>query len=218
MPSYTRGKLRDQLVFVRPRADSSLFYGWKTKDLGSISGISEAELREQLGHVKASELNSVPGVLRANAPKPARVKKTVNRNAAATAQVSISTFCDATKLKTALSEGWTIGKNGLGVSVSRSARSETCVVEVDGVLYAYPMNKADFEAYKALIGAKDTLTDADLKRMVRGSSNPRPPKMGLQISTGDVVSSFSCYVSEDKVSSLLSDGWQLLDDGTPTIA
>lgn len=41
MPAYTRGKLRDSLFWVKIVAQFPIYYGWKGKDLGSITGVAD---------------------------------------------------------------------------------------------------------------------------------------------------------------------------------
>lgn len=79
--SILRGKAKDKVYYVA--ATPFIMYGWKTYDFGAYGGLTEADLKTQLGFVDGESLTPDATkiyIFRANAPKPARVsKKTNNR-------------------------------------------------------------------------------------------------------------------------------------------
>ena len=107
MPSYTRGQLRENLRFVKVH-DGPLYYGFKTKDFAGLPGVSASDV-SALGWLApdAVPAGSV-GVLRANSPKPQRVKKILVRYPNANQQGSMSTFCAYTAFATAQAAGWNL--------------------------------------------------------------------------------------------------------------
>ncbi|UYD38980.1 hypothetical protein [Tolypothrix sp. PCC 7601] len=196
MPSYTRNVARDQLVFVA--CNTKILYGFKTKDLASLSGVSSSDLTA-LGHLTSSAAMGQSGkiyVVGASAPKPPRVNKKLS-NAAVGTQKSISTYCAKTALGAALTAGWNISKNGHGVTLqaaSASSGSLTAIATLsDGSKYCFPMNKADFDAHGAALGleASTAITSTSEKdSLVRGSSKPKPGRVSKKTSGGGTFSSF----------------------------
>ncbi|HEY9657737.1 MAG TPA: hypothetical protein V6C65_04670 [Allocoleopsis sp.] len=191
MPAYTRGVQRDKLTYVR--VNSALFYGFKTKDLAAVAGVSSTDLTTYLGHVSAQAVTASDLLcLGANAPKPPRVTKRI-ANAGATAQGSVSTFCAYDKIGAATNNGWTLSKPGSFVGLSSSGRTITAVVEItpNGVLYAFPMNAGDFQAYGAELGLKSAAsitTESELRRLVRGASLPKPGRAAKALPGGSISS------------------------------
>lgn len=207
MPSYTRGVPYDQLRFVQPNKTGFLYYGWKTKDLTTITGFTATD-SATLGHETAQSIQQGIKAFRANAPKPPRVKKVVRPgNADAGLQTAVSTFCGAPELAGALSNGWTLVAPAKGVG-GGSPRSQLTVVETSGVNYAFSLNANDFGTYSQLIGAKQTLSDADYLTMVRGASYPRPAKMGFYDPNNN--GTFSTYVADSVVDNLVRAGWSII--------
>jgi hypothetical protein len=200
MPSFTRGKKRDQLVAVRVNTTQQIYYQFNTKDLSAINGVSEADL-QLLGHIKIGEVgdgntSSIPAgaliFVRANAPKPPRVTKRTGGTGAS--QESVGTFCAVDRLKDALRGGWNLVKQGRVVGLSNNSKTVTAVAKLsNGALYAFPMNKADFDANKEALGLEDATTintDAERAKLVRASSLPRPGKAKKVLSTGATFTSF----------------------------
>lgn len=223
MPSYTRAKKRDVLTYVK--ANTSLLYGFKTKDLSAIAGVSSSELSSQLGHVLATGTLPAGALLciGANNPKPPRVTKRI-ANAAANAQGTISTFCAYDKLATAYAGGWNLAKQGRLVPLRTDGKSITAVVELstNGPLYAYSLNKADFDAYGAQLGLKsaDSInSQAELNRLVVGTSLPRPGRASKTVGAG----TFSTFYDPSKLTDLQSStsGWRIISQAqllTPAAA
>lgn len=201
------------MVFVY--ANERILWGYKTKDLASLSGISTADLTDQLGHIKQEAAQDLVGailVIGANAPKPPRVTKRLTGTT--TGQRSVSTYCSVRTLSKALQNGWTMSKAGRGVTVraaSGNRPSQTAIAELsDGTLYAFPMNSADFKAYGAGLGLRDAATitsDAERARLVSGSRLPRPGRAGLELSDG---SNFSSFYSSN--TNLGTGGFSQIDD------
>ncbi|MBD2100265.1 hypothetical protein [Leptolyngbya sp. FACHB-261] len=193
MAPTQRGKKRDQVTGVLVNAN--LCYVFTTKDLAALSGISPADLTAQLGHIAEAQLAATaqPKVVGANAPKPPRVSKRLTTGAVAAAQGSVSTYCAYNKLGTARSAGWRLAKAGNSVAIRSSGKTVTAVVEVDGVLYCWPMNSADFDQYNDELGLKlpsTVTTAAERNRCVRGARFPQPGRISLRLDTGSVFSSF----------------------------
>lgn len=197
MPSYTRGKSRDQIIAVKLEGNS--YYQFLTKDLAAVNGVSEGDLG-LLGHIKLGEGGgTLPSgaivFLRANSPKPPRVSKKITGT-----QGSVGTFCGVEALKNALRGGWNLSKDAVTVGLRATAtggRTVTAIAAIsNGALYAFPMNKADFESYKEplkLEGAESIKNDTDRSKLVSGSSLPRPGKAKLVLSTGATFSSFCSH-------------------------
>ncbi|CCI18527.1 conserved hypothetical protein [Microcystis aeruginosa PCC 9807] len=196
MPSYTRGKPRDQIRAVLLGGNS--YYQFKTKDLAAVNSVQESDLA-LLGHIKLGEGGeTLPAgaivFLRANSPKPARVTKTLTGT-----QGSIGTFCAAQALQNALRNGWNLSKGATTVSLrATGSRTVTAIASLsNGALYAFALNKADFESYGAdlkLQGAESITSDTERSKLVSGSSLPRPGKAKLVLTTGSI---FSSYCSHD---------------------
>jgi hypothetical protein len=197
MPIYTRGKKRDNMVFVH--ANPVILWGYKTKDLAALSGISATDLATQLGHIKSETAQGLVGailVVGANAPKPPRVTKKLTAGTTSS-QRSVSTYCSTTTLSIALQNGWTMSKGNRGVilrAASLNRPSQTAVAKLsDGTLYAFPMNSADFKAYGTRLGLQDATTlksDQERNSLVSGCRLPRPGKASLELSDGSTFSSF----------------------------
>lgn len=112
MPASTRGKARDQRVFVKVNAN--LAFGWNSADLSQAAGVSNAELKTALGHMSEAEAMAASGVILvtgANSPKPARVTKRL-RNSPVGTRATLSTYCAFDKLAAAAVEGFRLTKPG----------------------------------------------------------------------------------------------------------
>lgn len=209
MPSYTRGQRRDQLTYVK--ANPVLYYGFKTKDFSSLSGVSGADLTA-LGHITAPAAGTLL-VIGANAPKPPRVSKRISTSGSG--QSTVSTFCGYDKVAAALAAGWSFQKAGRSVPLRSSGRSVTAVVEIsaNGPLYCFPMNAGDFQTYGADLGlqsAASITSDAELNRLVVGSSLPKPGKATKSLLNGSTFSSF--YAPEKKTALQSTDTWRVNSD------
>ncbi len=222
MPSYTRGRRRDVTSFVA--VNPVLMYGFKTKDLSALAGVSSADLSAQLGHTAQSAIPSGRlVVIGANAPKPDRVSKKLI--AAAGSQGSVSTFCAYNRLTNAIAGGWTMAKQGRDVGLRTDGRSVTAIVPMsstNGLMYCYTMNRADFESYGAelgLVSASSITTEAEINRLVKGSTLPRPGRAMKVLSTGATVSTF--YAPEKRTDlQQPNSGWRVIDRPrlAPTVA
>lgn len=202
MPSYTRGKLRDQNIIVQ-LSDTS-YYQFKTKDLSAVNNVNEGDL-SLLGHINIG--NGGAGLpsgalvfLRANSPKPPRVGKTLSGT-----QSSISTFCAVPALQNVLRNGWNLVKPARTVSLRTAGKTITVIASLsNGALYAFPLNKADFDTYGAALGlvtSETITTDAERNKLVAASSLPKPGKAKLTLTTG---ADFSTFCSHNAP---LSDGF-----------
>jgi hypothetical protein len=215
MPAYTRGKKRENLVYVD--INQYCFFLFKSKDLSSLSGISTSDVTA-LGHKTEASVSADTTRIRiigASAPKPPRATKKLS-NAAAGTQQSASTFCGYSSIATAQVAGWKITKTRRSVSLRAASAlrgSLTAIAELsDGSHYCFPMNKADFDSYGASLGLKTavTITTAtELGKLVAGSSIPRPGKASIELATG---SSFSSFYSSDKRSDAASAGFSIMSE------
>ncbi|WP_414587410.1 hypothetical protein [Scytonema sp. PCC 10023] len=210
MAGYTRNVKRDNLVFVP--VNTKILYGFKTKDLTSISGVSAADIAP-LGHLTVAAASAQVGkimVVGANAPKPPRVTKRISTAAAGT-QRSVSTFCATPSLARALSAGWNLSKQGGAVLVrpaSASRGSLTAIVTLsNGARYCFSMNRTDFDAYGAALGLESAVTintQAERDSLVRGSRIPRPGRASFETTGGGT---FSSFFSTNKTGSLGESGF-----------
>ena len=213
MPSYTRGETRENLTLVRVNSsESTLYYGWKSKDLASETNVATSDLIA-LGHTNFENLASGSiYTLRAQAPKPGRCNKIIRRNPTVVQKGSVSTFYGAGSLKTALAAGWNPIKRPRTVSLTNTPRYVTAVAELsNGVFYVFPLNKADFETYKAALGLKaprEVRSTAERNRLVRGASVPRPGRVGKDLGDGKT---FSTFFSTESESSALDTDLKLIE-------
>lgn len=216
MPSYTRDKKRDQLTYVP--MNSILYYGFNTKDLSALAGVSAADLSALLGHVPgetAAATANIILVLGANSPKPPRVTRKLE-NASPGTQQSVSTFCAPGKLATAIAAKWNVSKKGTSVSLRPprpASGSQTAIAELsDGTLYAFSMNKEDFAAYGSILGLKQASSirsATERGKLVAGSTRPKPGRAKLVLDSGATISSFYSTEAADE---LADGGWDIIDD------
>jgi hypothetical protein len=201
MPSYTRGKRRDQTVAIKVGTNS--YYLFKSKDLSSIPGVSESDLAV-LGRIVLDDTASnLPqgalAFLRANAPKPPRVVKKLN-NSLDNVQSSVGTFCSSDTLRTALRSGWNLQKDAIEVQITTKGKKITVIAELsNNLLYAFPLNKADFEAYGrslGLVSGEIINTDAERERLVVASSLPRPGRAKLTLENGSDFATFCSHFAD----------------------
>lgn len=213
MPAYLRGEKRDVLTYVRlGLATSNFFYGFNTKDLDGGANVSQADLIA-IGHTAAANLPAgAIYYLRAQSPKPGRVRKQINANPGVAQKGSVSTFYGAGSITTALAAGWKIVKRPRGVSLSNNARYVTAIAKLsNGVLYCFPMNKADFDTYQAdlgLMSPASITTPAERLKLVQASSFPRPGRVSLALADG---SDFSSFFSTDQYDSLITKNYKIIE-------
>ncbi|MBD2365185.1 hypothetical protein H6G36_29210 [Anabaena minutissima FACHB-250] len=220
MPSYTRGKKRENLFFVA--VNSVVRYGWKAKDLASIAGISASDLTTTLGHTAQDAVTGAGLILivGARAPQPARVSKKI-ANATPGQQQSVSTFCAHDKLATAIGAGWNLVKPKRSVMLKASSATRGSLTAIatlsDGSLYCFPMNKADFEAYGAELGLQTsaTVSTAEREKLVSGSSKPRPGKASRELADG---SRFASFYSTSVAESASTAGYDILSEEVVLVA
>lgn len=204
MPAYTRGVTRELLVCVRCfSATANTYFGFKTKDFAEISGVSNDDITP-LGYQTPDLLpNGSLLFIRANAPKPPRARKVINKNPSVAQQGSISSYFSLGYEPAILAAGWNITKGATPVTLKANARFTTAIAKVsNGAYYAWSMNTADFAAYQAdlgLLSIADITTAAERAKLVRGSALPRPAKA---VRNFDDAKSFSTFVSFDKIDNL----------------
>lgn len=210
MPDYLVGQARDVMSFVKVYAGGLLHYGWNTKDLTGLTGVSSADITA-LGHKDAAAVGAITGaiaILGANSPKPARFKKVVNRNPSASQQGSVSTFCDADSFATALSAGWKLTKSVRTPKISNNGRTVTVGAKcTDGGIYLFPMNATRAAEVAGELGLilPSSLSTSERQKAFTGTSYPRPYKVSLPGANGDK----STFASSDTIDSATSAGWNI---------
>jgi hypothetical protein len=187
-----------------------IYYQFNSPDLSKVVGVSSSDLAE-LGQINLSDAAKVPAgaiiFYNANAPKPPRVTKQLSKSGdTSPKQQSVSTFCSVEALTGALGKGWSIAKPGRGVSFSNTQRTVTALAKLsNGVRYAFPMAKADFETFGSTLGLENATTitsDAERAKVVRASTLPKPGRASIVLEDG---STFSSFYSSDKT----PDGYTL---------
>lgn len=214
MPDYLRGGVRDQVNFVR--VNPIFLYGWKGPDLSARVGITTAELKTQLGHLDITAALAVAGrilVTGANSPKPARVTKK-DATAPVTAPGSSSSFVGYNSMGTAIAGGWTPSGRSRGVSLTANTvgkRSVTAIAVLsNGLHYAFPLNKADFDRVKVALGLKaagEITTDTERRSLVTGSRS-KPGKAQAQAGGGI----FTTFYSTGSAANLAAAGYSIISD------
>lgn len=212
MPTFTRGKKRDTMVFVA--VNNVLRFGWKSKDLSSVTGVSATDITN-LGHQPQTSLTGTGLILviGAQSPKPARVTRKLS-GASVGQQQSVNTYCAFDKLAAALGAGWNLSKASRGVTIRGASADRSGLTAIatlsDGSKYCFPLNKADYDSYGAALGLETaaTITNAtERAQLVSGCSKPRPGKAALQLAGG---STFSSFFSTAKMGDLLTAGYDVL--------
>lgn len=214
MPSYTRGLERNILTFVA--LNPVFFYGWKTIDLAARTGISAADLTNQLGHVNAATASANAGailVTGANSPKPARVTRK-DPAAPVSAPASTSTYIAYDTANVATAEGWTLSTPARGVKLTGNVdgkRSITAIAELsNGALYCFPLNKADFTTHATALGLQDATSVGstnERQRLVTGSKT-KPGVASIEAGGG----LFSTFYSSASSDTALAAGFNLESD------
>lgn len=201
MSSYTRGKKRENLVFVL--INDLLYFGFKPKDLTSLTGVTASDITA-LGHVAVSA--AVAGKIRvigSQAPKPPRVQKKIS-GAAIGQQKSVSTFCAYPSISAAQAAGWSLLKSRKSVTLRASSADRASLTAIatlsDTSLYCFPMNKADYELFGADLGletASTITTEAERKKLVSGASIPYPGRASKLLAGGSTFSSFFATAQQE---------------------
>lgn len=203
MPEYTRGTLRDVLTFVPINA--RFFYGWKTVDLSARTGISAADIKTQLGHRTAAEAAGVASsimVTGANSPKPARVVKR-DPTAPISQPSSTSTYIAYNALASAAAGGWSLSKPSRGVRLTANVdgkRSVTAIAELsNGALYAFPLNRVDFDVYAATLGLQSAgqITTATERNALVTGSRTKPGRVSIEPLGGGIFQTYYSTASEE---------------------
>lgn len=187
------------LVHVKPIATGTIRYGFQT----SI----EDRYRTELGHVLIREGDAYPQglVIGANAPKPPRASKKV-------ASGTKSSYCSFDRIRAARAAGWQIGRTR-SRTARRTARSAVYYLTVRGVKYAWnlPTSTATrmSNALSQLGIRQATANDVDL---VYGSSFPKPPRVSVEVGSGDSINIYSTFCDPSRLDSLPS-GYTVISDG-----
>lgn len=241
MPPSTRGRSRDQVCYVPVTmvgATPKLLYGFKTKDIAALSGVSSADLTTQLGHIYGTNgvftfpAGTIP-IFGANAPKPPRVTKALSGTTATPTPTegepapapapatgkSISTFCGVDKVVSARNGGWNLSGQGRGITVrgkNTSLSQCTVLIEIPGNgIYAYRLNKTDFDTYQTALGLRTLgdgetgLNETERASIYFGASAPKPGKASIKTVVNGRTSTFSTFYPPAQANALASAGWAL---------
>jgi hypothetical protein len=219
MPGYLRGVSRDQNALVKISKTQPIYYNFTTKSFASLVGISDADLRTQLGHLDAAPTGVIVFV-RSNSPKPPRVSKRIRNNPTAQQQGIVSTYCGVNDISKAISEhGWSFQKRGRGVRLTNNNRTISAIAKLStGVLVVEPKNADDVNSYAGPLGLilPGTInTAAEQARLVWGASFPKVGRaekpLGLSTTTQKEVS-VTMPFSTDAADNLAQNGWNILYD------
>jgi hypothetical protein len=212
MSQFTRGQFRDNATFVL--VNPVFCYGWKTVDLAARVGVSNADLVSQLGHMTPIVADGIANrvmVTGANSPKPGRVVKR-DRTAPVSQVASTSTFLAYDKLAAATTAGWTLAKQSRRVALAPpvdGTRSMTAIAELsNGLLYAFPLNRADFDEFGAALGLQTALqinTTLERRKLATGSRT-KPGKALIKNSGGE----FSSFFATDAEETAIAAGFKIM--------
>lgn len=218
MPSYVRGRDNTILRFVQIDEAKPIFYGWKSFDLSSLSSLSSADLTV-LNHVTPAQMglaSGAIGIIGANSPKPARVRKTLIRRPTAAQQGSVSTFIGGDALvdwEVLIEAGWELVTPAKRVTISDNDRSQTVgALCSNGGIYCFPLSKTVPEAVYTELGlfkATELRLDSNYKKCFSGTSKPRPPKVqkdGIPNGDGATYDAHT-FCSVDVYENALQTGW-----------
>jgi hypothetical protein len=210
MAIYQRGQKRNILTFVKC-LNPNLYYGWNTKDLSALPGVSNADLIA-LGHITPQSLlttSNAIAILGANRPTPPRAIKIINENPDQSTQGKASTYMGVGSEGTALAAGWKMSGGVKKVNIRQSGRSVTVAVPCNGGYYAFPMNAGDVTTYAGELGLllPANITGNERARLFSGATRPRPPRVQKQLNTGK----FSSFCDPAKLDDLLQAGWSEIE-------
>lgn len=219
MPASTRGRKREELVYVA--ASELVMYGFKTFDISSVPGITAANIGA-LGHVKAEGMTADATkvyVLRANAPKPPRVSKKTSTTTTGTGTgttgtvpLTVSTFCGYNKIADAMAAKWTLAKKGRGITFrgeGSATRQRTVAIPIGNGFYCFSCDRGTFSNYGATLGLKGTLTEAEAKKAFMGASAPKPGTAKAVVAGSSVTSMYDPAKKGDLAAS--ETGWSLTE-------
>lgn len=219
MPASTRGRKREELVYVA--ASEFVMYGFKTFDMSNLPGIDSGDL-VAMGHIKAAGLTpdtTKVYVLRANAPKPPRVSKKTNTTttgtgtgATGTVPLTVSTFCAYDKVADAMAKKWTLAKRGRGITFrteGSATRQRTAAIPIGNGFYCFSCDRGTFSNYGATLGLKGTLNEAEAKKAFMGASAPKPGTAKAVVAGSSVTSMYDPAKKGDLASS--ETGWSLTE-------
>ncbi len=193
MPNHLL-RAKDTPLYVKVNSLMSKF--WNSTDISSTPGLKAGDYnKEDLGHTDTPQTSLV--IVGANAPTPRRVVKILPQNIGKKDRPnSISTFVSFDKQNAATTSKWKISKQEvLNIALKPNtpeAESVTAILEITAsgsgaaavkYLYVYTVNKADFDDFAVDLGwkASSTITnDTERRRLVRGSSFPKPGKAQLK--------------------------------------
>lgn len=208
MPVATRGRQRNLLRAV-PVTDN-LYYSFKTADLSAIDGVSAPDI-VALGQIA---ITAVPTgkivVFSPQSPKPAQFrKKLVNKP-----QGSVTAYGNgltAEAVNTAAGAGWQQTRGIRRCSFGSTNKSTAVAVEVsNGLLVKRMLPVTDVQTYAVALGLKTSLSDAELKKLVRAPQSANPAILTRPRDGGTGSITMPC--SKDKVADAISTtgGWKEL--------
>jgi hypothetical protein len=210
MPSYLSNKPRDQFTYVLV-AGNNVYYGFKTKSITQVTGVTADDL-VALGHLDPT---AVPQgglrMLRAQAPKPPRAKKTVKRNPSVSEQGSVSTFYGLGRETQVTAAGWDLLNGARAASLTANARTISAIARLsNGMYYVFPLNTEVFNAYASQLGLVSPATintATEEAKLVRGASRPRPGRAIKELNGGGTLNTF---FSTDAFETVRQNGFKVI--------
>jgi hypothetical protein len=182
-------------VWVIPFNGSPIKYGF-------LTNIDTAQ-SQQLGHGNVTGQALQGLVMGANSPKPARASRRF-------ATGTVTSFINAGNVANALTQGWKLTKKAQVRRGSNTAKSQTCVVTLRGVSYAWQMPKETAQKIGSLAALGIRLATPNDVDLVFGASEPKPPR-ATQTIGDDTISTFY------DPSTQLPAGWAAVAQGVDPI-
>lgn len=214
MPSYLQNKSRDKLTFVQVRKNRPLYFGWNAKNITAETNVSEEDV-VLLGHREPADMRTIAEaicIIGANAPKPVRATKIINRNPAPDQQGSVSTFCSGAYFARAQQGGWKLGASVRSFGLRQDSKITTVAAKVEGggLFLVQKKSTAFVNQYASELGLilPGSLSESDLAKCFVGTSKPRPPRVQKD-------NAGSTFCSFDSLQNALQSGWQLVEAGMP---
>lgn len=172
-------------VGVQPIGTSNFLYGFYTS-------LDQAE-RNALGHVEAATNTASAFLYGVNSPKPARLTKIRDSGRSA------SSWCDIDQVSAARAAGWRLIKPARYKRPTNTALSRMVYVRYQvrsfQINYAWRIPTATYTAIgtdRATMGILDVASgsNAQIRDVVWGINNPKPPRAVKKSPDGSILSTF----------------------------
>lgn len=193
MAIYLRGKPRDVQRCVR--VTSLIYYAFNTVDLTDGTGVVEADLIA-VGHKTLSQTpNGATAVFGMAAPKAAKFRKKIGTVPVLGTRSSCTTYGNGsskTGIDAAKARGWTLSKPVRYANPRSTIKSVTVGVTLStGIIYLQPVPRQDIAntEWVTALGLKlpATMTDADRKKAIRGTTEMAPARVTKYLENGSTV-------------------------------